>query len=434
MKMRLKETIIKLRGGFFLALFAVFSFLPFTDVANSQQQVIQKIEALVNDEVISGYDVGQRMGLVLLATGQPISNEEQLLQLRNQVLDSLVDELLQVQEAREYEVPVPDSEIYQTFARVAQGYNRTPEGFADLLIEYGSSARAIIAQIRAEFAWQSLVNGRYGSQAEATDEEIESILTEMASNAGLQEFRLAEISLIVSDPGQEARVAQTAQQIRDQIPDYAQFGQVARQVSQSTSAAQSGDLGWVSETQMSPEILAVVKTMDILEISQPIKSTGSYYIVALTDRRTILATEPMDELLDLKQIGYFFDQDTSEEMAIAWHDNAAAKAAEMTSCEGLPDLVKSLGEVLYRDLGEISLKQLNPELRTILLPLPVGSVTQPINTPDGFVLFALCGKRMPEARLPTVDEIRTQIETKRIAMIGRRYLRDLRRDAIIDYK
>ena len=41
---------------------------------------------------------------------------------------------------------------------------------------------------------------------------------------------------------------------------------------------------------------------------------------------------------------------------------------------------------------------------------------------------------MPEAKLPSSDEIRNQIETQRIAMMGRRYLRDLRRDAIIDYK
>jgi len=434
MKIRITREKLGLTVGFILTWAIVLSFIPLTQLANSQQQVIQKIEALVNDEVISGYDVGQRMGLVLLATGQSIQNEQQLTQLRNQVLTSLVDELLQVQEAREYEVPVPDNEIFETYARVAQGYNQTPDGFAEMLIEYGSSAEAIITQIRAEFAWQSLVNGRYGTQAEATEDEIDTILKEMEANAGQKEYRIAEINLIVGNPNQDALVASNAKQIRDQIANYAQFGQIARQFSQSTSAALGGDLGWISEGQLAPEILAVVKDMDILEISQPIKSTGGYYIVALSDRRTILATEAMDELLDLRQIGYFFNQETTEESAIAWFENAVIVAAKLKSCEGLPEMVENLGDVLYRDLGEISLKQLNPELRTILETVSVGTATEPINTPEGFIVFALCNKRMPEATLPTSSEIRNQIETQRIAMMGRRYLRDLRRDAIIDYK
>lgn len=434
MKMCFPSKFLSFRAGLFLALAMTFSITPFSGGANSQQQVIQKIEALVNDEVISAYDVGQRMGLVLLATGQTVNSEQQLRQLRDQVLGSLVDELLQVQEAREYEVPVPEDEIFETYARVAQGYNQTPEGFGDLLGEYGSSPTAIITQIRAEFAWQSLVNGRYGSQAEATDEEIEGILQDMEANAGLREYRLSEIYLIINDPSQTARVAEDARQIRGRIKDYIQFSNVARQVSQSTTAAQGGDLGWISENQLAPEILEVVKDMDILSISQPIKSTAGYYIVALTDRRKILSTEPMDEVLDLKQLGYFFSNETTEEQALAWFDNALVRAAELKSCAGLSGLVEELGDVLFRDLGEVSLKQLNPDLRNILMPIPIGRATKPINTPDGFIIFAVCDRRMPEARLPSSDEIRNQIETQRIAMMGRRYLRDLRRDAIIDYR
>jgi len=434
MKINPRRIVSGLKPGLFFAFLLTFSTLSFHDAAKSQQQVIQKIDALVNDEVISAYDVGQRMGLVLLATGQTVNSEQQLMQLRSQVLNSLIDEMLQVQEAREYEVPVPDEEIYQTYARVAQGYNQTPESFVTLLQEYGSSPEAIIRQIRTEFAWQSLVNGRYGSQAEATDEEIEAILQDMEDNAGLREYRVSEIYLNITAPGDEVRVEANARQIRERISNYTQFGQIARQVSQSTSAAQGGDLGWIAENQLPPEILAAVQNMEVLEISQPIKSTSGYYIISLTDRRQILQNDPMDELLDLKQIGYFFTAETTEESALAWFNHAQEVAKQLTSCQGLPDMVSNLEDVLYRDIGEVSLKQLNPELRAILEPVQVGHATEPINTPEGFVIFALCNKRMPEARLPSPDEIRTQIETQRIAMIGRRYLRDLRRDAIIDYK
>lgn len=399
------------------------------------QQVIQKIEALVNDQVISAHDVSERMGLVIMATGQSIQNEQQLVQLRRQVLESLVNETLQVQEAEEYDVPVPDSDIVAAYARVAASYNRTEENFDELLRSFGSSSGAIIRQIRAEFAWQTLVNGRYGSYVTVTDDEVEDVLQDMRDNAGMQEYRISEIFLSIDNPSQEAQVAATAKQIREQIPSYVQFPQVARQFSQSTTAAQGGDLGWIREDQMASEVREVVKLLDVLSVSAPIKTTSGYYIIALTDRRKIMGVDPLDELLDLKQIGWFFTEQTTEEEALAWYEMAEQKAQEFNSCNSLGEFARSLGDdILTRDVGEVPLKQLNPELRTILKPISSNQASVPINTPDGFIIFVVCGRRMPESRLPAPEEIENQIEQQRIALMARRYLRDLRRDAIIDYK
>ncbi len=419
---------------FFWAVVLAAFLSPFHDAARSAPQVIQKIEALVNDEAITAYDVGQRMGLVLLASGRTLGSEEELLQLRAQVLESLIDEKLQVQEAKEYEVPVPEEEVYEVYARVASSYNRTPENFDDLLNKYGTSSAAMIKQIEGEYAWQTLVNGRYGNFAQARADEVEAVLENMQANAGKREYRLSEIFLISSDPSQDERVRQTAQRIKDQT-DAFQFPEMARQFSQSSTSAQGGDLGWVNESQIQPEILEVIRDMDILEVSDPIKVAGGYYIVALTDRRSILKTEPLDETLTLRQVGWFFTRQTTEEEALKWLEIAEAKAAEFNSCENLGDFVAALGpNAVSRDLGNVPLKQLNPELRKIIMPIPANRATEPINTPEGFVVFIVCDRFMPEAKLPTPEVIQQQIETQRIALMSRRYLRDLRRDAIIDYK
>lgn len=398
------------------------------------QQIIQKIEALVNDEAITAYDVGQRMGLVLLATGQQISSQEDLMQLRQQVLETLINEKLEVQEAKEYEVPVPDEEIYAVYDRVARSYNRTPDNFDQLLQQYGTSTQALVQQIEAEYAWQTLVNGRYNTYVAVNDQEIDQLLEEMKANAGKQEYRLSEIYLIVNDPSQDERVKATAQRIRDQMESAYQFGEMARQFSQSTTSAQGGDLGWVTQDQMRPEVYEAIKDMNIFDVSQPIKTSGGYYLVALTDRRKILATDPLDELLRLRQIGWFFTADTTQEEALEWYDDAEKKVAAFDSCQNLDTFVNSLGEVVSRDLGEIALKQLNPELRDIIGDMEPNSATPPINTPDGFMIFVVCGRRMPETSLPDPEVLQQQIETQRISLMARRYLRDLRRDAIIEYK
>ncbi|MEE8295248.1 MAG: peptidylprolyl isomerase, partial [Sphingomonadales bacterium] len=307
------------KSKFLTVLFAgfmvIFLFMPGSEDANSQQQVIQKIEALVNDDVITAFDVGQRMGLVLLGTGRTLSSQEELLELRAQVLETLINEKLEIQEALEFDVPVPEEELFEVYGRVARSYNRTEENFEELLQNYGTSTAAILQQIEAEYAWQTLVNGRYSSYVEAKDEEIEQILADMQANAGKREYRLSEIFLISSDPTQDDRVRETAQRIREQMGDAFRFGEMARQFSQSTTSAQGGDLGWISESQMAPEIMAALKDMEILDVSQPIKTPGGYYLVALTDRRSILSPEPLDEVLAVRQIGWFFTQETTEATA-----------------------------------------------------------------------------------------------------------------------
>ena len=425
--------MFSLRAGLMVCLAFVFTSLPIADRANGQQ-VIQKIEALVNDEVISAYDVSLRMGLVLLATGQRIENDEQLKLLRDQVLEALVDEFLQNQEARQFEVPVPEEDVRQAYSRVAQGYNRTPEGFGALLADFGSTPQAMVNQIRSEFAWQNLVNGRYSSQVSATDDEIDAVLQEMQDNIGRTEYRLSEIFFIVNNPAEEARVKTTAQQIRDRIQSFSQFSNVAQQFSQSTSAAQGGDVGWVSKGQFSDEIIQALSTLDLLEISQPIRTAGGYYIVGYRDRRRILTADPLDELVNLMQISNFFTTETTEESAIEWYNNAVEELKSGTSCADMQNLAERLGDAEFRQLGEVSLKQLNPELRDLLSNLEDDQTTEPLNTPEGFIIFAVCGRRIPTPQLPSVQEIQQQIENQRLVMMARRYLRDLRRDAIIDYK
>jgi len=419
----------------FAAIMVAFMVIPGTKDATSQQQVIQKIEALVNDDVITAFDVGQRMGLVLLGTGRTLNSQEELLDLRAQVLETLINEKLEVQEAQEFEVPVPEEELFEVYGRVARSYNRTEENFEELLQDYGTSTAAILQQIEAEYAWQTLVNGRYGSYVEAKEEEIEQILSDMEANAGKREYRLSEIFLISPNPTQDERVRQTMLRIREQMDGAFQFGEMARQFSQSTTSAQGGDLGWIPENQLAPELLAAVQEMEILDVSQPIKTAGGYYLVALTDRRSILRPEPLDETLAVRQVGWFFTQATTEEAANTWYEMASAKVETFESCENLDQFVADLGEnIVARDLGSIPLKQFNPELREILMEIPEGKATPPINTPDGFIIFVICDRFMPEATLPSAASVQLQLETQRIAMMARRYIRDLRRDAIIDYK
>src|SRR3546814_4878750 len=104
-----------------------------------------------SDLIITDTDIEHRLNLVLTANrGQVDAAERE--RLRMQVLRNLIDEKLQIQEARSNEITIPEAEVEQTFARVAQNFKREPKDFAELLKASGSSDTALKQQIRGELA------------------------------------------------------------------------------------------------------------------------------------------------------------------------------------------------------------------------------------------------------------------------------------------
>ena len=398
------------------------------------QTVLQGISALVNDEIISTLDLRERLGLVLAATGG-VNSEEELRQLQEQVLRNMVDERLQLQEAAEWQVAIDERELEDAFLRIAQSFGQSPEQLSAYLEQYGSTKRSLLTQLRAEFAWQQLVNGRLGRNVIISEEEVQTTLQRLLDSAGNYEFRVGEIYLIVDQPSRDASVRGTAERIISQIrDDGAPFSAVARQFSEASSAATGGDLGWVAEGQLSDELNTALMNLEVGEISNPIRTPGGYYILTVADRRRILSADPLDAQLNLWQIYFQFDETTTQESAEEWAARAELYGPTLSSCNDIPSLTSQLAPATSGDIGNLSIRDLGPELRTIVQNVPVGGATPPIASPDGIRLLVVCGKQMPEIQMPTEDDIYAQLEQQKLALMARRYLRDLRRDAIIDYR
>ena len=398
------------------------------------QQIIQKIEALVNDEVISAFDVLQRMGLVVAASGG-VNTEQELMRLQQQVLRTLVDERLQLQEAAEFEVEIPEEEIDEAYSRIAISFNQTAENFEAFLGQYGASKITLVNQLYAEFSWQTLVRGRLGQQISVTDEEVEAEIARIESNTGNYEYRVSEIYLIVGRPSDDARVKATTEGLLKQLREGgAAFNLVARQFSEAASAARGGDLGWLSADQMQPAIAEVITNLELLLVSGPVRTPGGYRILALTDRRRVLSLDPLDTLLDIHQVLMAFTQETTQETADAWIAKATAESLKVKSCDDIETLAAALESETFGPLAEVPIRGLTPDLRGLLRSLEDGTPSQPVVSQDGVRIFFVCGRREPEITPPDFDEIYGRLQEQRISMVARRYLRDLRRDSIVDYR
>lgn len=403
-------------------------------VKQAQSQVIiQKIEALVNDEIISGFDLQQRISLIVAASGAPPTDEE-LERLGEQVLRSMVDERLQLQEAAEFEVEIEDAQLEDAFNNISRNFQQTPEEFELFLLNSGSSKRALFEQLRAEFAWQAIVEGRLGGQISISDEEVDQRIQRIIDNTGKYEYRVAEIYLIVDNPTRRLQVRETADRLYEQLERGTQFFILAQQFSETSTASSGGDMGWVSEDQFSRELGDVVSQMSVGSYTIPVFSGTGYHILNLLDRRRILSIDPMDVEIELHNMYYPFDEQTTQEGAEAWLDKAETIIPGMNSCEQIPDIAGQLDITEFGLAGNVPLRQLNPQIKDLVINLEIGHSTEPVISGDGIRFFFVCSKTVPEIIQPNFNQVFAQLESERLALMARRYLRDLRRDSIVDYK
>ena len=174
--------------------------------------------------------------------------------------------------------------------------------------------------------------------------------------------------------------------------------------------------------------------MDVLELSKPIKTAGGYSIISLNDRRRILSNDPLDVELDLWQISKPYEGEFNEENANALANIFAEASEGITSCADISQVAEKIGTTLFGQIGELSLRSLSPQMRPLFNDIPDGHPTEPAISEDAVRVFFVCGRKEPEIKEPDFDQMLLQLEQQRLSMMARRYLRDLRRDAIIDYR
>lgn len=401
--------------------------------ADSNLSVPQRIVVLVNDEPISAYDVVQRLRLTIASIGG-IEDEAQLDRLQEQVVRNMVDDKLKLQEAAEFDLVISDQDAEGAFARQAASFNQTPEQFEAYLARLGISKQAYMDQMKPEIAWGELVNGRLGRFATVAQEEVEQELARIEASAGQPQYNLSEIYFLVDNPSREDEVRQTAERIAGQIRDGANFAGFAQQFSQSSTAAAGGDMGWVTPDQLSPVLAEALTALPVGGVSDPIRLAGGYYLLQIKDRRRVLEADPLDVEVDVQQIFMPVTADTSEEEQTAFFDALDALRPEMTTCDNISDYAQKLGVEDSGPLGKLRLRDLPAGLRTILEELEIGIPSRPTRMDDGYHVFFVCGRTTPEVAMPQFDDIIDQLERQKLAMMARRYLRDLRRDAIVDYR
>ena len=226
---------------------------------------------------------------------------------------------------------------------------------------------------------------------------------------------------------------ENARKIIDQLRQGGNFVAYARQFSEASTASVGGDLGWLSLAQLPTSLATAAAGMNSNEI-QAVASPGGISILLLIDKRQVATSDPRDSVLSLKQIAITFPKGTTEAQVAPLVKRFSEETQQISGCGSADEMARKLGaDVVNRD--GIKIRELPAPLQQVMLDLQVGQSTPPYGSlEDGVRVFVLCGRDAPqEAASESFDEIMSRLEEERVNKRARIYLRDLRRDAVIEY-
>jgi len=280
----------------------------------------QEVVLLVNGEPITNLDIAHRSKFLEMSTHKPPTRE--------QVINSLIDEILELKEAARYTIEPTKADVDQAYTNVAGNMGVDPQKLTQILDNGGASEDTLKHQLKAQIAWTSLVRGRYQASLQVADTDVE-----------------AELKLHKPE--------------------------------------EAGQVGY--EYIVRPIVM-------IVQHGAP------------------------DSVFEARK-----------------HDADALRGRFVSCTDGIP-FARGLPEVAVRDPISKSSADLVPALRSILDNTEVGHLTPPEQTAEGIQMFAVCSKKESKSDAPGLKEVRDKMFEQKFGARANRYLADLRRQAMIEYK
>lgn len=392
-----------------------------------------RIAAVVNDDVISLGDLEARVKLVLLSS-QLEDTPQARQRVTPEVMRTLIDETLELQEAKQYQLTVADGEVDESIDRLEKGNNMPKGGMQRILAANGIPISTLRQQIMASIVWGRIVQGRLARSAAVSDEEIDDMIARTKANIGKPESRVFEIFLSVDNPTQEDQVRQLADRLTQQIRGGASFPSVAQQFSQSPTAAVGGDLGWVMQGDLPDELDKAAQQLQPGQLSAPVRTTSGFYLLFLAERKVVGKASPDDAVVSLTHVAFPLAPDASE----TDRQHAVASAQQVSdaakSCDDMVKLGKEYAPKSSGEAQDFTLRELPAEMRNTVQALKVGEVSKPLVLHDGVGVFMVCARKDAPPPIPTRDEIAEGLTRKHLDTLGQRYLRDLKREAYLDVR
>lgn len=393
-----------------------------------------RIVAIVNGHPITNQDVEARGRLFAIASGLPVSPDT-LDRLKPQMTRQLIDERLRMDEIENEHIVVPDKEIAAAIRELEGRNGMQPGGLRRQLDADGVSFITLVDQLRTQLGWTQVLRQKLGERAMVTDAEVAEQQRLLAQQVGKPEYHVGEIYIPVEGKATDADTF--AETVIKELRAGAPFPVIAAQFSQSQTALQGGDLGWVQPNQLDPQIASVVSEMPPGAVSNPIDVPGGVEIVTLVGKRQI--GNDLSTVLSMRQVFLPFAANLNPQaptpQQIAQLQKAKTIATDTKSCDQMEQVAKQENSPRPADPGEVRLDQVNPPaFREMLSTQPIGVATKPLVSPDGIAVMIVCSREQKNMAQMSGKDIKQQLFAERVDLLSRQLLQDLRSQARIEMR
>lgn len=402
------------------------------------------VAATVNDQPISDYEVRQRMDLNAALSGVQMTPEI-MKRMRSEALDKLEEEKLELQEAQKKHVSVSPAEVDKRIKQMVADAHVDRAKLHEILAAAGVEDTTLRAWIAAQIAWTKTVEDEYDDRVNVSDADVDAELSREEQGANKRHYLVEEIFLPVDSPDQEGKALKEAQNVESQLQAGGQFTSLARQYSQSPSAANGGDIGWIYDGQLAPELNTELAKMEAGAVSQPVRAIGGYYILALRAVQEPVGTKvPVVHedtnpagMMPLARILLPLGPKPTQEIAEGALRVAGELRSHIGNCDHLDKIPTVVKGAVYMNLGMMKVSDMSADMQAALAKTKSGEVAPPFISPAGVELIVRCDKRTPVVnvfQMPTRDQVKDRLFDQQITAYANRYKRDLKRDADIDVR
>jgi peptidyl-prolyl cis-trans isomerase SurA len=407
--------------------------------AKAAPQDIDRIVAVVNNAVITEYELKKRIDQVLRQLAGQQTPAPPRRTLEKQLLERMITERALMQLAEDTNIRFDGTVLDRAVARIAQQNKLSPEAFRKALEAEGNDFAAFREQIRSEMTIARLKEREVDNKVVVTDAEIDNFLSNPALDADQQdEYSLSHILILAPEgasPEKLAELRAKAEKAHAELQAGTHFSQVSAAYSDAQNALQGGSLGWRAEGQLPSLFATVVRSLKPGEISAVIQSPNGFHIVKLVDKRgknvqlVVKQTHARHILVKTNEV--VSDDDARNRLALLKerieHGSDFAELAKLHS----DDLSANRGG----DLNWLNPGDTVPEFERVMDALKPGEVSDPVRSPFGWHLIQVLERRDQD-----VTQERKRLEARR-ALRERKaeeafedWVRQVRDRAYVEYR
>ncbi|MFZ4540251.1 MAG: SurA N-terminal domain-containing protein [Rickettsiales bacterium] len=395
-----------------------------TTIAHAAQV---NIAAVVDDNVITTTDISERRDLIMATAGIPNTVENQQ-KITPRVVQALIDETLQMQEAKRQSLVVSDADLNKALDAMGTRGD-SGETIRDFIRKNGLSQRSLENQIRAQLAWGKVVQRKLRRNVTIAQDEVLRAQKAASTAPGDEEYRVQAIEIAIN--GKPDNAAKLAQDIALQLKAGTEMPSIATRYIKQPELRYSAPV-WVPEKNLPPVLQQAMRTLKTNEVTPPLRSDTLIQIIQLLDRKTSPKLADTTEYA-IKQLAIEVPKQRDKGSLAKLTAVAASLQANPGDC--MSETIPKVDLPVEVKFARARLGTMSPQQRSLVSHLEVGDISDPLMGPDALRLIMVCEKtEASSGSLPDAETIRQQLFADKMELEAQKHLRNLRRDAFIDIK